>query len=122
MAIQYHLPRPEHGMVSGQTWLIAVRFPSMEAGMDQRLLLVCLPPGIRVREGDFLELSEPGYLDRPPHAAGMPSDVVQVGPFPHLVLDPTVLESLAWGALSSGEAFVGEPYRGNPGPKKGSRR
>lgn len=109
-----------HGMIPAQTWIFPVPIPEGEAlHLDQskqgtlisparqRLVLVCMPPMIILREGDQVMVSDPRDLERPINASGMPQEVLTVPPGPRLLLEHE-LESLAWAASEDREALIGE--------------
>lgn len=104
----------QHGMIPWQTWAWAVSQPQGEPiGVSEaqpareRLVLVCLPPGVVVSEMDKICCSYPYSLGRPANAARSPQWVHTVSDSPHL-LSPEALEDLAWGAALERSAFVGE--------------
>lgn len=112
-----------HGMLEWQTWMFPVGVPlgeSIPADKPQppreRLVLVCLPPGEVIQEGDRVMVADPRNLDRPPQASQMPLEVLTVPDSTRLLL-PQELDSLAWAASEDREALVGEVLR-PPSPEK----
>lgn len=68
-----------HGMLPGQTWLIGLRKPvvSMEK-VGESLNLVCLPPGVALRDGDQVALSSIWNLKREMNELGMSRRITAV--------------------------------------------
>jgi hypothetical protein len=105
-----------HGMLPWQTWMFPVGVPLGEAVKPEdpqppkeRLVLVCLPPLLKIQEGDRVEVSDPRNLERPPQAAKMPLEILTVPDSPRLLL-PHELDSLAWAASEDREALVGDLF------------
>ena len=80
-------------MLPWQTWMFPVAVPMGEAVKPEapqpereRLVLVCLPPGQTIQEGDRVLVSDPRCLDRPPQASQMPQEVLTVPDSPRLLL------------------------------------